>query len=113
MYIDRIKSIELSNGQIVEVLKNLKDTIEFIKDCYIENKDYLDDDSSLYVEYKDGSYYYLSGACEEGKFKKTGIKTVIEDNPCTYTVYGAWKAVKTDDNDDEENCCYIIDVATN
>ena len=109
MYIERMKSIELSNGQIVEVIKNLKDAIEFIKDCYVENKDYLDDDSSLYVESKDGSYYYLSESEEKGKFKRTGIKTVIEDNPCTYTVYGKWKAIKTDDNEDDETCCYIIE----
>ena len=108
MYTDRIERIELSNGQIVEVLRNRKDAIEFIRDCYVENKDYLDDDSSLYVEYKDGSHYYLSGSCEEGKFKRTGIKTVIEDNPCTYTVYGKWVLIKTDDNEDDKNCCYVI-----
>ena len=109
MYIERMKSIELSNGQIVEILKNLKDAIEFMKDCYIENKEYLDDDSSLYVEYKDGSYYYLSREIEKGKFKRTGIKSVVESNSATYTVYGSWKAIKTDTDDNDEDCCYLIE----
>lgn len=86
----------------------MKDALEFIMDNYINNKDFLDSESRLYIEYKDGSYYYLSLGIEEGKFKKTGIKSVLEDNPGTYVVYGKWEAVKTDSSDNDENCTYII-----
>lgn len=101
-------SIELANGQLIDIMENLKEVKKFIDDAYINNREYLDDDSSLYVEYKDGSHYYLHGADEEGAYKKTGIKTVIEDNPCTYTVYGDYELVKVDENEDDENCTWLV-----
>lgn len=64
--------------------------LTYIMDNYINNKDYMSDDMTLYVEYNDGSTYYLSNNYEEGKFKKNGIKRVIEDNGSTYSVYGDW-----------------------
>ena len=51
----------------------------------INNKEYMSDDMTLYIEYKDGSTYYLGGSFDDGKFKKTGIKNVIiRDNKDTY-----------------------------
>lgn len=64
--------------------------LTYIMDNYINNKDYMSDDMTLYIEYNDGSTYYLSNSYEDGKFKKNGIKRVIEDNGSTYSVYGDW-----------------------
>ena len=72
-----------------------------IMDCYIDNKDFIDDDFSIYIQYKDGSFYYLSGATEEGKFRKTGIETVIESNPATTSLYGKYRIYNIDDIDEE------------
>lgn len=104
-----MKQIELANGQIIEEYESIKEIKQLIEWNYVNNKEFLDDDSSLYIEYKDGSTYYLSGANEEGIYKKTGIKTVIESNPCTYSVYGEYKLVKTDTEDDDINCAWLVD----
>ena len=71
----------------------LKEIIQLIMDSYINNMDYITDDMSLYVEYKDGKYFQICGGNVYGntKFKKTGIKRVIEDNGSTYSVYGPYK----------------------
>jgi hypothetical protein len=104
--------IELANGQIVEEYQSIKEVKEMIEMNYINNKDYIDDDFTLFIEYKDGSTYYLHGQeIEEGTYKKTGIKTVLEDNGCCYSVYGNYKLVKVDDADDDINCQWLVEVA--
>lgn len=92
-----MKTIETKGGMIFEVYESLKEIKSMIMDCYIDNKDFIDDDFALYIEYKDGSFYYLSGATEEGKFKKTGIATVIESNPATTSLYGNYRIYNIDD----------------
>lgn len=104
-----IKQKELANGQIIEEYTSLKEIKSYIEDCYINNKDFLDDESSLYIEYKDGSTYSICVYEEEGKYKRTGIKTVIEDNPSTYAVYGDYKLVKTDSNDNDMECAWLVE----
>ncbi len=91
-----MKIIETKGGQIFEI-STLKEIIPYIMDNYINNKDFLDDDSSLFVAYKDGSSYYISGAEETGKFKKSGIKTIIESNPATFVLYGNYRIYNIDD----------------
>lgn len=75
--------------QYVFEYKTLKGILQQIMDNFINNKDYMSDDMTLYIEYKDGSTYYLGGSFDDGKFKKTGIKNVIIDDG-TYAVYGDW-----------------------
>lgn len=75
------------NEQIIEDC-TLKEIKEIIMQDFIENRGYLSEDESLYIEYKDGSYYYLCSDGEDGKFKKTGIKKVVIDNAETYQIYG-------------------------
>lgn len=96
-----MKTIETQKSQQIFEICTLKEIMEYMMDCYITNKDFLDDDSSLYVEYKDGSNYYISGTVEEGRFKKSGIKTVIESNPCSFVLYGAYRIFNMDDTDEE------------
>ena len=104
-----MKEIALANGQMVQVITNAKEAIEYIIDCYIENKDYLTDDQALYIEYKDGSSYILTASWEEGKFKRTGIKTMIEDNETCYVVYGKFQTVKMDEELDDTMSCFKVE----
>ena len=97
-----MKTIETPKSQqIFEIFESRKEALAYIMDCYINNKEWLDDDSSLFIEYADGSCYYISGAEEDGKFKKTGIKTVIESNPATFSLYGDYRIYNIDDIDEE------------
>ncbi len=93
-------TITTKGGQYIEVYESLKEMKSLIMDTYINNKDYIAD-STIYIEYKDGSMYYLSATEEEGKFKKTGIKTVIESNPSTFSVYGDYIIYNIDDVDEQ------------
>ena len=91
-----MKTITTKGGQIFEI-ETLKGIIPYVMDCYINNKEWLDDDFSLYIEYKDGSFYYISGAEESGKFRKNGIKTIVESNPSTFILYGDFRIYNIDD----------------
>lgn len=95
-----MKTIETIGGQVFEIYETLKEIKSMIMDCYINNKEYLIE-QSLFIEYKDGTTYYLSDTEEEGTFKKTGIKTVIESNPCTFSLYGDYRIYNVDDMDME------------
>ena len=78
-----------NNCELIIEKYTLKEIIDLIMDNYINNKDYLDEEQYVSIEYKDGSSYILYGDGEKiGKFKKNGIAKVIEDNGCTYSVYG-------------------------
>ena len=73
---------------IVEEFENLKEAKGMINDCFINNREYIGEDDSLYILYKDGSSYILTSNIEMGTYKKTNIKAVIIDNGNTYQVYG-------------------------
>lgn len=98
-----MKTIETKGGMIFEVCESLNEVKSYIMDAYINNKEFIDDDFSLYIRYKDGSEYYLSGATEDGKFKKTGIETVVESNPATCVIYGNYRIYNLDDIDETYN----------
>lgn len=73
---------------IVEEFENLKEAKDMINDCFINNREYISEDDSLYVLYKDGSSYILTSSIEMGIYKKTNIKSIVIDNGNTYQVYG-------------------------
>lgn len=78
-----------NNCELIIEKYTLKEIINLIIDNYINNKEYLNEEQYVSIEYKDGSSYTLYGNGEEiGKFKKNGISKVIEDNGNTYSVYG-------------------------
>lgn len=113
-----MKTFETKGGMIFEVYESRKEILTMIMDCYIDNKDFIDDDFSLFVQYKDGSFYYLSGATEKGRFKKAGIETVIESNPATTSLYGNYRIYNIDDTEeayseeaDDEEKFWNADVA--
>lgn len=96
-----MKTVETKGGMIFEVITSRKEILSYIMDNYIDNKDFIDDDFALFIRYKDGSYYYLGGADEEGKFRKTGIETVIESNPGTTVLYGNFRIYNIDNIEEE------------
>ena len=55
-----------------------------------------DDDGSIWIEYDDGSYFYLSGFDCDGRFKKQHIKGIIMADAAGYSVYGDYRMC--DDN---------------
>lgn len=73
---------------IVEEFENLKEAKDMIYDCFINNREFIGEDDSLYLLYKDGSSYILTNNIEIGSYKKTNIKAVVIDNGNTYQVYG-------------------------
>jgi len=103
-----MKELRMANGQIFEIYETQKEITEMVKDNYINNADFLDDDFSVYIEYKNGSNFFMSATEKTGKFKTTGIKSVVENNPCTTSVFGEYEIVKTDTDDTNDDCCYTV-----
>ena len=74
---------------ISEGIKLALETIESIEYC--ENAGYKYIDSSVYVLYKDGSEYFNGEGGDDGKFRRTGIKTIIIDcEGCCYQIAGKY-----------------------
>lgn len=44
----------------------------------------------MYIEYKDGSIYSNLDGDEDGRFKKTGIKSMVLDDGYEYYIYGKY-----------------------
>lgn len=111
-----MKEFTTKGGQIFDIFASLNEAKAYIMDNYINNKEFIDDDFALFIEYKGGSYYYLCGSEECGTFKKTGIKTIIESNPATFTLWGEYRIYNIDDTDeeysaeiDDESICWNVE----
>lgn len=96
-----MKTIETKGGQIFEIFETLKEAKGMIQDCFTENMDSVSDDESLWVQYKDGSHFHVSGAYVEGEYKKTGIETVIISNTSTNQAYGNFQIYNMDDTEEK------------
>ena len=118
-----MKTIETKIGQVFEIWENRKEAIHDIVDIIdgirfaIETNQRTDE--TLYIRYKDGSHYFIGEEGEEGKFRKTNIETIIDENPCTTMVYGKYRIYNIDDidetyspeNDDDEKFWNVDEVA--
>lgn len=105
-----MKTITTKGGQILEVWESRKEALHDIADIIdgirsaIETGQETDD--FLWVQYKDGSHYCIGDEGEEGKFKKTNIEAIIDENPCTTAIWGKVDIYNIDDIDEkysEEN----------
>lgn len=105
-----MKTIETKGGQIFEIWESRKEALHYIEMMDI-NPEWWDDNDTLYIGYKDGSCFYIGGdGIAEGKFKKTGIASIIYSNCSTTAVYGEYTIYNIDDinetyteeNDEEE-----------
>jgi hypothetical protein len=71
---------------------NRKEALEYAKDWFetIKTATYSTD-MSIYIEYKDGSYYSNIDGDESGNFKKSNIKAIILDDGYEYYIYGDYE----------------------
>lgn len=92
------------NGTIIEILTSRKEVIEFVNDYYLDNIGMLGDDFYLYIEYEDGETFEVDNDEIIGKFRKTGIKTMVESNPACYFVYGQYEY-------EEDEICTVVHAA--
>lgn len=83
-----IKTIEKENGQIFEICSSEKEFKEQLKDILWANEEtWQDEDSNLYVEYKDGSYITIMAGDNTKNIKRSNIKKAHYSNPCTSLIY--------------------------
>lgn len=102
-----MKTLETKDFQIFEIFESLKEAKATINQDYIDNMDYISEDDTLFIKYKDGSYFSIFDVVE-GTYKKTGIETVIISNGSTTQIYGNYRIYNMDDTDVE----YSADVDT-
>lgn len=65
------------------------DCIEGIE-CNKEVHPWMDTDTSIYIEYSDGSYYHNIDGDIIGVFKRTGIEFGVIDDGSEYMVFGKY-----------------------
>lgn len=99
-----MKTIITKGGQCFEIWESrkeaLKDVVENI--MWLDDTECWDSDSTLYIGYKDGTCFYIDDfGHREGKFKKTGITSIIFSNACTTAVYGECEIYNIDDVDEK------------
>lgn len=103
-----MKTLTTKSGQIFEITHSQKEFRDF--SCAYWNRQHgypLDEDTFLYILYKDGSSYYLSYDAEEGVFKSYNILGMMESNAATYVIYGSFRIYNMDDI--EEEYCESVD----
>ena len=85
------KSVQMDNGQIIESY-NAEGLKKHVKDLRSDMGDYVDEDTSIWVEYKNGTKRIFGSGDSTKGLNSTGIKNYIENNANTTVVYG--KGVK-------------------
>lgn len=95
-----MKTLTTKGGQIFEIFENLSEAKRTINDDYLNNMDYISEDDTLFIKYKDGSIFSIFDVVE-GTYKKTGIETVILSNGSTTQIYGNYRIYNMDDTDIE------------
>ena len=99
-----MRYIETLSGQTFEIWTSraeaLHDVENFIEGIYGQLDYYGTSYDSLWIQYNDGSHYYLGDQGEEGKFRKTGISCIIEENEATTMLYGKYVIYNMDDMDE-------------
>lgn len=99
-----MKYIETVEGQVFEIWTSraeaVHDTIDIIDGIKWSIDYYGHAYDSIWIQYNDGSHYYLGDLGEEGKFKKTGIACIIYENESTTQVYGNYVIYNMDDMDE-------------
>lgn len=76
-----------------------RELVDEIDECLRDFRDgYIWDDFYAWVEYVDGSHFYIEDGCpEDGRFLKINIKGILIDEfGATYRVYGGYRMY--DDN---------------
>lgn len=96
-----MRYIDTLSGQTFEIWDSRQEALHDVADIIEGIKGQLDmygtTYESLWVQYTDGSHYYLGDLGEEGKFRKTGISCIIDENECTTMLYGHYVIYNMDD----------------
>ncbi len=77
----------------IEVMSKAKDIFDYLEQ-YTNNLqyDWFDpDDESFQILYKDGTAEYIDNSYDGHKIKRTGIQSMVYNNPETYIVYGTYE----------------------
>jgi hypothetical protein len=80
----------VKNGQIFEIVTSQKEAKEIIKDIVSDavcNGEWLDDESSLEIRYKDGTEILFIEGFPLPKLRLTGIAAIHWKNPVTDCFY--------------------------
>lgn len=88
-----IKDFDMKS--IVYETKRQKDILDVL-DEMLENAElfgwaYIFENDSFYIEYTDGSTYYVGESEEDGVYKKRGISRIIYSNANDTWVYGPYE----------------------
>ena len=88
-----MNTITTKSGQILEFWESraeaIHDVVNLINDMKLTAKlGGPTNEDSIWVQYKDGSHYYLGDLGEDNSFKKTNISSIIYENGSTTCVYG-------------------------
>lgn len=86
---------DFEEKSIVWETKRQKDILdildEMIENAEIYGWDYMFEDDSFYIEYKDGKTYEANECGEYGTYKKKGIARIIYVNANDTQVYGKYE----------------------
>jgi hypothetical protein len=85
-----VKTINKENGQIFEIIQSRKEAATLAKDIIADtvcNGEWLDEDSSLYIKYKDGSEASLVYGFPVPRLKISGIAAMHWNNAVTDCFY--------------------------
>ena len=86
-------------SEIRDVLTFVDEARENLLDTAVSNEE----ETSVYIIYKDGSIYFKTLDEEEGKFKRYGIKAAVIETAYEYTVFGDFAVTDNGDISIEEN----------
>ena len=86
-------------SEIRDVLTFVDEASENLLDTAVSNEE----ETSVYIIYKDGSIYFKTLDEEEGKFKRYGIKAAVIETIYEYTVFGDFAVTDNGDISIEES----------
>ena len=86
-------------SEIRDVLTFVDEARENLLDTAVSNEE----ETSVYIIYKDGSVYFKTLDEEEGKFKRYGIKAAVIETIYEYTVFGDFAVTDNGDISIEES----------
>ena len=86
-------------SEIRDVLTFVDEARENLLDTTVSNEE----ETSVYIIYKDGSIYFKTLDEEEGKFKRYGIKAAVIETAYEYTVFGDFAVTDNGDISIEES----------
>ena len=86
-------------SEIRDVLTFVDEARENLLDTAVSNEE----ETSVYIIYKDGSIYFKTLDEEKGKFKRYGIKAGVIETAYEYTVFGDFAVTDNGDISIEEN----------